>query len=272
MKTVSCRARVGAGALAFAILMFSAATLMGDVPGRITTHAGRTVQGTIRYLPASRAYSVTDQSGVTVRVEAREVASVRVRKPENFDALVRQVAAGQYAAAAPGLQEIVTSYAMLEWDIPAAGQLAKAYLAMGDAGRAIIVCNDIIQQNPAAALSKDLAPTYWQALLKENRIPALRRQLEEAAQKGSREMAARAQVARGDIAVQEGNFKEALLDGYLRTVVLFRTVTEVQPEALYKSAKSFEELGQTSYAERMRKKLLEEFPRDKYAQELRSGT
>ena len=45
----------------------------------------------------------------------------------------------------------------------------------------------------------------------------------------------------------------------------------MQPEALYKAAKCFEEKGQHSYAEKMRKELLSSYPQSEYAQRVRSG-
>jgi TolA-binding protein len=71
--------------------------------------------------------------------------------------------------------------------------------------------------------------------------------------------------------MKQGNYKDALLDGYLRTVVLFGDIKPTQPEALYKAAQCFDQLGQGPYAERMRKKLLADFPQDPYAQRVQSG-
>jgi len=85
-------------------------------------------------------------------------------------------------------------------------------------------------------------------------------------------VAAMAQIKRGDIERKKENLKEALVDGYLRTIVLFKQVKEVQPEALYKAAKCFEELGEHSYAEKMRKTLLEKYPLDPYTGKIKAGT
>ena len=63
----------------------------------------------------------------------------------------------------------------------------------------------------------------------------------------------------------------ALIDGYLRTVVFFQGIKSVQPEALYKAAKCFEEKGQHSYAEKMRKELLSSYPQSEEARQLRAG-
>lgn len=244
----------------------------GQVPGIIEKKNGERMAGSIRYQRASKAYSITDQSGVSFKISARDVAEVRVKKPENLDAAIRQVQAGQYAEALPVLQEIASTYTMLEWDVIASTYLAQAHLQMGNSDLAIIACKDVIGQNKAAAWSGDLAPVYWQALLKEDRVDTLKDVLDEAVQEGGRDIAARAQVVRGDIQMKEGNFKDALLDGYLRTVVLFQNQKSVQPEALYKAAQCFDELGQAPQAEEMRKKLLADYPDDPYARKVQSGT
>jgi TolA-binding protein len=95
--------------------------------------------------------------------------------------------------------------------------------------------------------------------------------MEEAVKRGTRQMAAIAQMRRGDIQRKRGELKEALIAGYLRTAYFFRDVKEVQGEALYKSVKCLEELGQHGHADKMRKRLLQDYPRDPYAEKLRSG-
>ena len=59
---------------------------------------------------------------------------------------------------------------------------------------------------------------------------------------------------------------EALRDGYLRVVLLYRSEKEVLPEALYKAGKCFEKAGQASRAEQMRNELKKDFSASPWAQ------
>ena len=91
----------------------------------------------------------------------------------------------------------------------------------------------------------------------------------EAVEKGSRQVAAEAQIMRGDIDFKKGNYRDALVDGYLRTAVMFQRVKWVRAEALYKAMQAHEKLGEHSHAEKWRKKLLAEFPNSIYSKRLR---
>ena len=52
-------------------------------------------------------------------------------------------------------------------------------------------------------------------------------------------------------------------------IVLFQDIKEVQPEALYNAIKCFEQLNQGGYANKLRQKLLAEYPDDKYSEEIK---
>ena len=114
---------------------------------------------------------------------------------------------------------------------------------------------------------------YWEALVQTEQFTRLEKALTEVIEKSQdRELVAIAQIKRGDMEKKKGDPKKALVDGYLRTVVFFQAVKEVQPEALYKAMKCFEELGQQSYAEKMRNRLLAEYPESSYSQMVKSGS
>ena len=92
-----------------------------------------------------------------------------------------------------------------------------------------------------------------------------------AVEQGDRPTQAAAQVLRGAMDKQRKEYRTALVDGYLRAIVLFQDVREVQPEALAGAATCFEELGESANAEKMRKKLLAEFPDSSYSKLISSG-
>ena len=85
---------------------------------------------------------------------------------------------------------------------------------------------------------------------------------------GNRDMAALAQLIRGDMYLAQGQKQDALYD-YLRTVVLYEQVKEVQPEALFKAAQMLEELRDPRATD-LRKKLVADFPASDYAKRVRT--
>jgi len=254
-----------------AVATVSTSISMADVPGVITKTSGQRISGMIRWQPASGVYMVTTKENVALKVGAGEVAKIQVKKPAELESIVHLVQAGRHKAAIPALEKIMTAYAMLEWDIPSGIWLAEAHLKSDSAKKSVQVCEALISAHPEMVLSGELTGVYWDALFESGRLAGLRRHLTDAIARGSRHVAALAQIKRGDIDRKEGNLKEALVDGYLRTIVLFKQVREVQPEALFKATKCFEELGQHSHAEKMRKRLLAEFPQDPYTKNIKSG-
>ena len=261
-------------AAALAVLLFASVVAQAaDVPGIITkAGTGQKLQGMIRWQPASKVYLVTPQgSPVQLKVAARDVGRIQVKKPAQIDQAVQAAMAGRSSVAIPVLKQIADDYLMLQWDVPATEWLARCYLNQKDAKSAAAACEKTLADNSKAGLDPGFAGAYWDALLGVEQFARLRRALADAIKEGPRDLAAVAQVKRGDIDKAQGNLKEALVDGYLRTIVFFEQVKRVQPEALYKAVKCFEELGQHSYAEKMRKKLLAEYPGDPYADKIKSG-
>jgi tetratricopeptide (TPR) repeat protein len=240
------------------------------VDGTLSTQDGRTFSGQLQWKKASKEYEV-QQGGQSMRIPLDKVRSAKVKAPAELEAAAGMVKAGRYAAAIPALKQIADSYAMLEHDVTATRWLAEAYLKTADAKSAVAACEAVAESNPLATLLDDFAGVYAEALLADEQYGKLDAILTKIIQQGSRGAAAFAQVKRGDIEMKQGNYKDALLDGYLRTVVLFGDIKPTQPEALYKAAQCFDQLGQGPYAERMRKKLLADFPQDPYAQRVQSG-
>lgn len=241
-------------------------------PGRITRTDGQQLQGSIRWMPQGRRYVVSvrrpDGQTIDTPVPAGEVRKVEVPKPEKLDAAIRAVQAGKGSAAIPVLEQIVSQYAMMGWDEPAARYLAKARIDAGDAAGAIKICEDIIKAKPSAAYLGDVAPIYWQALLKTDKQAKLNELITKAISNGDRAASAAALVMRGDILMEQKQPMEALKDGYLRAVILYENVREVQPEALFKAAKAFEAVSQNARAEKMRSTLRAKYPKSEYAAKL----
>lgn len=246
----------------FCAVCAATTSLFGAAKGTITTENGDTQKGLIAWSSREKAYVVT-KGGVELQFKESEVSDVDIEKPETLDAAMAQVAQGQGAAAIPVLQKIVTEYKHLQWDKIAGRYLAEAYIAASKPNDAYRTCKAIIDGEPTAAYKGDLAPAYWASLLGLDKVPALEKLLEKAAKSGDRFSAGAALIMRGDIIMKAGNenadaAKKALTDGYLRVVLCYRDpeiADKLRPEALYKAAKCFEHLGQSSRADGMRREL-----------------
>lgn len=262
-------------AICAALTLLSGA-MVGHAAGvlaQITKVSDQKITGMTRWEPVSKQYAVTPTGeNYELKISPRDVKDIQVKKPEHIEKAANLVTQGQYSTAIPVLQQIMKDYTMLQWDATAGKYLLMAYLKTSDPKQAAETGDKVVMSNPKAAYDKEMAPLYWEALVLTEQFSKLRKMLDKAAEMGDREMAAIAQVRRGDMARQKGDNEEALIDGYLRTAYFFQTVKSVQPEALYKAAKCFEDLGQHSHAEKMRKRLLAEFPDDPYTQKVKSGS
>ncbi len=240
--------------------------------GRITRKDGTQIVGDILWRPQAKKYVVTQtrQGGqqITTDVMANEVDRVEVPKPEKLDAAINAVRSGKSSAAIPVLEAIVSQYAMLGWDEPAARYLAQAKLDAGDADAAIALCEGLIKAKPQAAYLGEMAPTYWQALLKKDKKAKLAELISKAISNGDRRASASALIMRGDMLMEQKEPLNALKDGYLRVVILYENVADVQPEALFKAAKAFEAISQNSNAEKMRSTIRQKYPKSDYAKKL----
>jgi TolA-binding protein len=259
------------GLLMLLAALGAATVAQADVYGRIVIKANQqVVEGNIRWKASLQAYTVTKGS-ISVDISRREVDRVIVAEPPGLRQAIGMVQRGQPGAAIPTLTKITKDYLMLEHDIPAARWLAEAHLKSKDAASAEKVLEPIVDNYGLDAMPADLVNVYLDALTESGKKAKVSILLKDLIRSGSRSAAAVAQVKRGDLLLKEGKYREALRDGYLRTIILFEDHKSVVPEALFKAAECFEKMGQTSRAEKMRNKLIAEYPRDKYTRQLQSG-
>ena len=241
---------------------FAAAAVFGDVPGSITDSKGETHKGLIRWSARDKAYVISNK-GIELTIKAGDVEEIDINKPAGYEEAVDQVNKGKPSAAIPVLEKIVKDYKRLQWDKTAGRYLAQAYLDSGKADAAEKTCSDIISIDATAAYKGDLAPAYWSALLALGKTSKLESSLDKAFKVGDRFSSGAALLMRGDMIIKDGNenvdaCRKALVDAYLRVVFLYREerlADRLQPEALYKAARCFEKLGQSSRAEQMRSEL-----------------
>lgn len=245
-----------------ALAAFSAATVFGDVAGSITNKNGDTQKGMIRWSARDKAYVVTN-GGIELQVKATDVDSLDIAKPAGYDEAVEKVDKGNAGSAIAVLDKIVKDYKRLQWDKTAGAYLARAYLDTDKPEEALKTCQDIISGDATAAYKGDLAPAYWSALLALGKTSQLEGALDKAFKTGDRVSSGAALLLRGDMILKDGNenqesLRKALIDGYLRVVLLYKedaVAARIRPEALYKAARCFEKLHQSSRADALRTEL-----------------
>ena len=263
-----------AGALA-ALLVLAAADARAQASGYLVMDdsVGIQVKGQISWLGGSRIYEIRDPNNPSISrsVSHDKVRDVVVRKPDQLDAAVRAVEEGRYTGSHIALlAKIVEQYEMLQHDLTAGAALARAYVETGKATQTEELYRKLKASRSVASLPGGLVSAYWDALLKLGKNSILTREIDQMVQNGSRGAVAVAYILKGDIQKQDGKLEDALIDGYLRTVVLYRDIKEAQPEALYKAHLCFKELNQVTRAETMQKKLVDGFPKSTYTRKLQS--
>ncbi len=235
----------------------------------VLLNTGQEIPGEVRFLPASRSYEIR-VGDRTREVRAADVAEVTLdREPEGFSRALRDVEQRRYQQAIPILSSIVEDYAMFGPDREAGKALILAYLRTDRSSDALRTAETLIRRDSGIGQNPEFAAVYWEALLDEERLSTLRTSIREAIQSGSRDLAAVGLLRRGDLEMREGHYREALVNGYLRVVLLFQDVGFAQPEALYKAIRAHEELNEVTYAERWRQRLLSSHATSEFAQRLR---
>ena len=262
--------------LLIAVSALAAATAFPAVIQGTVSTEGDQKTGIVKWNHRSKSYTISQKQGnavIDVEVPASDVIGLDIAKPANIDAAIAQVQKGQGTAAIGVLQGIVKEYSHLQWDKVAGRYLVDAYLAANRGEDALKSAQAIIAADPGAAFVGELAPAYWQALLKLNQKQKLEAALAKAAASGDRFSSGAAFTLRGDIIMHEGGetadaARKALADGYLRVVLMYTdapVAAQLRPEALYKAAGCFEKIGQSGRAESRRVELKKLYPNSQWA-------
>lgn len=252
------------------IAVLAVGAAMAQVQGVVITKENKQLEGTIRWNPRDKAYAVAQKgNNIELSLEEDMIQDLRIPQPRELITAIESVKKGQGGSAISSLQSVVKKYQKLKWDEVATRYLAEAYLQDGNADKALDVCESLIKGNEQASYIGEMAPVYWEALVKKGRVSKAESLMGQAIKEGDRRASAFAQIRRGDIVLAGGetadNAKKALRDGYLRVVTLYRAVRDAQPEALYKAARCFEKIGQASRADKMRTTLRSEFADSEWA-------
>ena len=195
------------------ILAAGATAPLWAIQGTIRT-ATDSKKGDIKWQGRSKSYAVSFKKGntmVSAEYPLADVEALEIDKPAGYDKAVENVQRGNGAASIAVLTKIVQEYKMLQWDKPAGRYLVEAYLAANNAQKAYETAEGIIKDDKTAEWKGDLAPAYWQALLKLGKNQKLEGLVRRAASSGDRASSASALVMRGYIILAtEGESPDAL--------------------------------------------------------------
>lgn len=198
-----------------------------------------TVQGTRSFYPGQYAKAVAD-------------------KPAEIDKATQLSDAKQYDEAIKLLDDVILRYRFLDWDNQARAMQPKIYMKKGDYAGAISAYDKLFAASPKSKEDADLQWGYRQTLLEAKQYDKLEQQLSGVISSGSRTDAAKAQIMRGDAKLAQAQVESAAMD-YLRTVILYASEKDVQPEALLKTGDALEKL-RDARAKEMFRKLVDEYP------------
>lgn len=239
------------------------------VDGTITINNSKRT-GDIKWSARDKAYVFKEKgSAVELTMKPDEISDIQVQRPKELDTAIAAIQQGNAASVVSVLEKLAAEYLMLQWDKVATRYLAEALVQSGKVDEALRVCEKVIAADPEAAYLGEMAPAYWQALIKKDRASKAEELLGKAISSGDRLASAHALIARGDMIWATGDTAEtarkALRDGYLRVITLYKLERAAQPEALYKSALCFEKIGRAALADQMRTQLKGEFGASEWA-------
>lgn len=229
-------------------------------------------QGKARWLKASKVYKITipPNQELTIPIDqvdkTRGVNGVQAIEPKELTPAIKMVMSERYATAIPVLVKIKDDYTMFQWDVPAARWLAEAYMGTKNWDKAYAEVLDMKKENPDALLAADFFKVYCQILIEKKLHTEVLKAIEDQLAYGeSRETKAVAQLMRGAMQMNKGDYKGALIDGYLRTMYFFQDIKAVQPEAMLGAIQCLKKLGDVGKEDKVRKMLLEKYPSSKEA-------
>lgn len=230
----------------------------------LLTNGKRVAVKTIEWRESTKEYHVETVDDIKMPIALKDVDRLDIAKPAEFDKAVQQAEAGMGDAAIPVFEGFVTKYKMMVWDVKSREILGRIYLKKKNAQKAIDALQPLFAEGGTpGGVSGATRRVYWDALLDGGRTADLEKELAVAIATGRRDAAAAAQIMRGNMLRAAGKNDEAL-SYYLRTVLFFDEVKDVQPEALFRTAEGLKALNDVR-AEEYRKVLLQKYPDSEFA-------
>ncbi|MEI6970886.1 MAG: hypothetical protein WCL44_05150 [bacterium] len=225
-----------------------------------------------RWVQGQNGFTIMLADGSSQMIPKAVIESIDMEKPQKLILAESQLRSQQYDAAIMALESVMAEYQRLGWDMIAAERVADVYTRVKkDPRKAVAALEKVLRDVPKADISAGTQLAYWNTLLAQGRgsDAILKKELDESIALGQRDLVAAAYVARGGLNQANGQREAALLD-YLRVVILFENVKNIQPEALYRASSVLDEMkDKGGRGDILRRKLLELYPDSPYADEAR---
>lgn len=190
------------------------------------------------------------RGGVVFSYPARDVEYVQPPRPADVNSSDPQK-----------LVKVMEDYKRMWWDVVAFRKLFPIYVQNKQTDKALALFEDM-QSTLGDDIPPDMQKQYWLALRLSGKNDQLTKELAKAIAGDNRDAAAAAYLVQGDSFVARNDHKGALVDGYLRVIVLYEDVEDCRQEALEKTIRSLDALGDAR-AERFRKILKRETAQSK---------
>lgn len=188
-------------------------------------------------------------------------------KPEGFDAVIAELQVGDYDTAAPPVQEIIRESAYQSWDVIAGKALIEAALQEDNMASARRIYDQLSTRygDDLLAVFPELQISQWQLRIAEGSTSGLEDELTRVLREEERRVTrAQAQIARGDLKRRRKDFSSAVLD-YLRAVYFYSDLQDEHAEALYKTAATFAQIGDTGRLRKYQMELKETYPDSRFS-------
>jgi len=237
------------------------------VSGRVATTDKQVIKASsIRYKKADQTYIITTE-GVERPLAKSKVAKLDIDRPASYDQAVAILNSGKVEEAITALEGVYAECIMLPpWDAQALDLLGRIYTSKKpDKALAVSTYKKLLNNAHPDGITADIKKRAWNVLIANNDYKEVLAEIEKTISNPSvsRSVAAAAYMARGDLARQLKNTPDAFID-YMRIVLLFDQVKDLQPEAMYKAMKCMEELKDTRAGE-LRRELAQKYPQSEYA-------
>lgn len=234
----------------------------------ITDRGTRIEAELITYTSRNRQYEIRTAEGATTVQDASKIIDVVVPQPPGMSGALKMVDdASAHEKLVPALETVVQQYRGLRWDVQAGYALMQIYIKQGRAKEAISLAEAITKHSHPRWIPVAFHRQVLDALVQDNQITRVAGKAEKMIQTGHAPTMAVGYLAQGDILLQKGEFKEALLNGYFRIIVLYSGVRSVQPEAMAKAVKCLENI-RDARADKIRQMLFSRYPNSKWARQL----
>lgn len=209
---------------------------------------------------------------VTVNGSPQEIAPGQYRqavgvKPPEYDAALKALQAGELESGTQTMQKILRTSAFQSWDVLAGKALIESSLAQDSVSSAKRVYDQLATRYGDSFLEvfPDMQITQWNLQIADGKTEGLEEELTAIILEGdNRVKRGMAQIARGDLKRRQREFDSAVLD-YLRTVYFYSEVADIHAEALYKTALTFSEIGDTGRLRTYQQTLKETYPDSRFA-------